>query len=52
MSTGGKVLIFIALAALIDHASADPTVAGTTVLGPFTGHDAKLHPGNLVPDRK
>lgn len=29
----------------------DPVVGDTTVLGPFTGHDAPLHPDNLAPQR-
>jgi hypothetical protein len=28
-----------------------PTVGETTILGPFTGHDAPLHPDNLSPHR-
>ena len=32
-------------------AAADPTVVKTTVLGPFTGPYAKLHPKNIAPIR-
>ena len=46
-----NTLVGLAFAALVNHAAADPTVSGTTVLGPFTGHDAKLHPDNLSPNR-
>lgn len=31
-------------------ASADPTVVSTEVIGPFTGADAALHPGNQAPN--
>jgi hypothetical protein len=45
------ILIGSACAAIAGLAIADPTVVGTEVLGPFTGHDAKLHPDNLAPNR-
>jgi hypothetical protein len=32
-------------------AMADPTVTGSVVIGPFSGHDAALHPDNLQPVR-
>jgi len=31
--------------------NADPGVAGTEVIGPFSGHDAGVHPDNLAPHR-
>jgi len=37
------------LAGLQSAAGADPTVGKTTILGPFTGDDAPLHPANLSP---
>jgi hypothetical protein len=37
------------LAGLQPAAGADPTVGKTTILGPFTGDDAPLHPANLSP---
>ncbi|MGB5131914.1 MAG: hypothetical protein WBO00_04825 [Steroidobacteraceae bacterium] len=37
------------LLAGIQNSAADPTVGATTVLGPFTGHDAPLHPANMSP---
>jgi hypothetical protein len=43
---------FLALLAAVLFAgtsTADPTIAGTAVLGPFTGHDAVLHPDNVSP---
>jgi hypothetical protein len=42
------VLIFSAFSVA---ATADPTPGATQVLGPFTGHDAKLHPDNTKPNR-
>lgn len=39
------------LAGIHAIAFADPSVGETTVLGPFSGHDAKLHPANLSPHR-
>jgi hypothetical protein len=44
-----RVLIGLLLAGLQQAADADPTVGKTTILGPFTGHDAPLHPANLSP---
>jgi hypothetical protein len=32
-------------------AGADPRVVSTEVIGPFSGHDAALHPANLAPTR-
>ncbi|MGK2926424.1 MAG: hypothetical protein ACSLE2_12475 [Lysobacterales bacterium] len=32
-------------------AGADPGVVSTEVIGPFSGHDAALHPANLTPHR-
>jgi hypothetical protein len=37
------------LACLAGAAVAGPTVGKTTVLGPFTGEGAALHPANIVP---
>lgn len=51
MTAARNPLIFLALAALLSEAAADPSVTRSTVLGPFTGHDAKLHPANLAPQR-
>ena len=34
-----------------EAAPREPVVGGTTILGPFTGHDAPLHPDNLSPHR-
>jgi hypothetical protein len=51
MMTRSIVLLGVALAGCAMHAAADPTVTATAVLGPFTGHDAKLHPDNLAPNR-
>lgn len=39
----------LATAALVHLATAAPHPVQTTVLGPFTGDDAKLHPDNLQP---
>jgi hypothetical protein len=30
--------------------AAEPTVSHTEVIGPFTGHDAPMHPENLEPE--
>ena len=43
------VLAGLAWGVLAGHAFAAPTVVETVVLGPFTGHDAKLHPDNVAP---
>ena len=44
------VAIFVLLC-IAPYASAAPAVVQTTVLGPFTGADAKLHPDNISPYR-
>lgn len=51
-----NTLAILAAAALLaacarEPAPRDPVAGGTTVLGPFTGHDAPLHPDNLAPQR-
>jgi len=42
-------MIGLLMAGIQQPASADPTVGETTILGPFTGHDAPLHPANVSP---
>lgn len=37
------------LACIQQPVGADPTVGETTILGPFTGHYARLHPANVSP---
>lgn len=39
----------LALIAVHGWASGEPRVASTQLIGPFTGHDAALHPDNLAP---
>ena len=39
------------LTSLVNASAADLSVGKTTVLGPFTGHYAPLHPDNLSPHR-
>lgn len=58
MRSAGTVLSILALAAAglpaacsEETAPRDPVVGETTILGPFTGHDAPLHPDNLSPHR-
>jgi hypothetical protein len=51
MRTSKRLIVGLALAALAHEAFADPTVTRTEVVGPFTGHDAKLHPENAAPNR-
>lgn len=51
-----KIVFTLAVAALLaacsrEAAPRDPVVGETTILGPFTGHDAPLHPDNLSPHR-
>lgn len=41
----------IVAAGLASHAAAAPAPGETTVLGPFTGHYAMLHPDNVMPYR-
>jgi len=44
--------LFAALMLLlpVPDANAEPTVKSTEVIGPFSGHDAPLHPENLEPE--
>lgn len=44
-----RVLAGLVLTSTLPLALADPTAGETTVLGPFTGHYAKLHPRNVSP---
>jgi len=44
-----RVFAGLLLVGIHPIASADPSVGQTTVLGPFTGLDAKLHPANVSP---
>src|SRR6202008_1120385 len=51
-----NAITMLAAAALLaacakETAPRDPVAAETTVLGPFTGDDAPLHPDNLTPQR-
>ena len=48
-----RTLATLSLAVLLQPltAGADPSVFSTEVIGPFTGHDAALHPDNLGPKR-
>jgi len=46
-----RLLVGVVLASIQPVASADPSVGETTVLGPFTGHYAPLHPDNISPHR-
>jgi hypothetical protein len=46
-----NLLTAVLLVALVGCAGAEPTVVQTTVLGPFTGADAPLHPDNASPYR-
>jgi hypothetical protein len=48
-TTLASASLAVALQALV--ASADPGVVSTEVIGPFSGHDAALHPANLAPRR-
>jgi len=41
--------IVVVLASASPLCVAEPVAQHTEVLGPFTGHDAKLHPGNVSP---
>lgn len=45
------MLAGLALAVLAHVSVAEPSVGETTVLGPFTGHYAPLHPDNISPHR-
>jgi hypothetical protein len=47
----GRLPAVLALAGISSAAPAAPSVGETTVLGPFTGHYAPLHPDNLSPHR-
>jgi hypothetical protein len=54
--TAGRALLVVAAAGLCaacakESPPRDPVVGETTILGPFTGHDAPLHPDNLTPRR-
>jgi len=51
MSGIGHALTGLALAMLAGTAMAEPRVVETTVIGPFSGHDAKFHPANLAPHK-
>ena len=42
------LLIVFAVVSIANRCEAAPTPGETTVLGPFTGHYAKLHPDNLT----
>jgi hypothetical protein len=44
-----ETLALAALVLCVGTSAADPTITGTAVLGPFTGHDAVLHPDNVSP---
>jgi hypothetical protein len=44
------VFVAPALALYASLLAANPSVVGTEVIGPFSGHDAPLHPGNLEPE--
>lgn len=44
-------LPIVVLASASPFAVAGPVVDHTEILGPFTGHDAKLHPDNVTPVR-
>ena len=44
-----RVIACLLLAGILPAAGADPTVGTTTILGPFTGHYARLHPANVSP---
>src|SRR5688572_29912203 len=46
-----SVLIGGVLAGVAVCAAAQPTAGKTTILGPFTGHYAPLHPDNEAPHR-
>jgi hypothetical protein len=48
-ATHCRVLAALLLGSLPIIAAADPSVGETTVLGPFTGPYAKLHPDNVAP---
>lgn len=51
MRTVMVLLVGLTLALCATSAVADPRVTRTEVVGPFTGHDAGLHPENLSPKR-
>lgn len=44
-------MVVLSLALLAGQGQAEPRVAESVVLGPFSGHDAKFHPANLAPLR-
>jgi len=46
-----SILIGSVLGTFAHFCFANPAVVSTEVIGPFTGHDAKLHPDNLAPNR-
>ena len=46
-----EILGLVAIVLGVGTSAADPTVTGTAVLGPFTGHDAVLHPDNVSPHK-
>ena len=50
MTLRSSALLVAAILACSAGASAAPTVVETTVLGPFTGHPAGLHPDNVKPN--
>lgn len=44
-----RTVVMLVAAGLASHAAAAPAPGETTILGPFTGHYAKLHPDNVKP---
>jgi len=46
-----ELLCGIAALSVAHCTAAAPALAGTEVLGPFAGHDARLHPDNVQPHR-
>jgi hypothetical protein len=50
-TTARRFLALLACACLAFTAHAAPAVTGTAVIGPFSGHDAAVHPDNLTPHR-
>ena len=51
MSLFRKIPVILVISGILQSTAAEPTVVDTTVLGPFTGADAKLHPDNMTPHR-
>lgn len=51
MNRSAMAIASLALALQSLGAGADPGVVSTEVIGPFSGHDAALHPANLTPHR-